>query len=103
VDLPELCDFYYPAVVRRGALQIAVSTGGESPALAQRLRKQLEKEFGPEYAAWLKELGKSRRTLNVTCEDASDRKIKLHSMASEKSFRKFLYRHATKATKKKRK
>lgn len=103
VDVPELCDFYYPAVVRRGALQIAVSTSGESPALAQRLRKRLEREFGPEYAAWLKELGKSRRTLNITSEDASDRKIKLHSIASEESFRTFLHRRATKATKKKRK
>src|SRR5437660_9638387 len=103
VDVPELCDFYYPAVVRRGALQIAVSTGGESPALAQRLRKKLEKEFRPEYAAWLKELGESRRTLYVTSEDASDRKIKLHSMASEESFRTFLHRRATKATKKKHK
>jgi precorrin-2 dehydrogenase/sirohydrochlorin ferrochelatase len=103
VDVPELCDFYYPAVVRRGTLQIAVSTGGKSPALAQRLRKKLEKEFGPEYAAWLKELGKSRRTLNATSKDASDRKIKLHSMASEKSFRTFLHRRATKATKKKHK
>ena len=49
VDVPELCDFYYPAVVKRGALQIAISTGGESPALAQRLRKELDAQFGPEY------------------------------------------------------
>src|SRR5215831_1364194 len=40
VDDPPRCDFYYPAVVRRGAFQIAVSTDGKSPALAQRLRKQ---------------------------------------------------------------
>src|SRR5712671_4827722 len=49
VDVPPLCDFYYPAVVQRGALQIAISTAGQSPALAQRLRKQLEEQFGPEY------------------------------------------------------
>ena len=40
VDDPEHCDFYYGVVVRRGALQIAISTGGLSPALAQRLRKK---------------------------------------------------------------
>src|SRR5262244_4319617 len=66
VDVPELCDFYYPAVVRRGALQIAISTSGESPALAQRLRKQLEKQFGREYALWLNELSKLRRAVKAT-------------------------------------
>ena len=45
VDDPEHCDFYYPAVVRRGQLQLAISTGGKSPALAQRLRRQLETQF----------------------------------------------------------
>ena len=89
VDVPELCDFYYPAVVRRGALQIAISTAGESPALAQRLRKELEKQFGPEYAEWVKRLGESRRKLNARSEDADKRKSELHSMASEKSFRAF--------------
>jgi len=89
VDVPELCDFYYPAVVRRGSLQIAISTGGESPALAQRLRKQLEKQFGPEYVFWVKQLGTSRRKLNASSEDAVETKSKLHSMASENSFRLF--------------
>src|SRR5258708_24783882 len=50
VDVPALCDFYYPSVVQRGALQIAISTAGQSPALAQRLTKELEDQFGPEYA-----------------------------------------------------
>src|SRR3984885_5806516 len=45
VDVPEYCDFYYPAVVRRGDLQIAISTNGQSPSLAQRLRQQLEQQF----------------------------------------------------------
>ena len=63
VDDIENCDFYYPAVVRRGDLQIAISTGGHSPALAQRLRIELEQQFGPEYAAWIQQLGAARRDL----------------------------------------
>lgn len=89
VDVPELCDFYYPAVVRRGALQIAISTGGESPALAQRLRKELEEQFGPEYAAWVKQLGASRRKLNAGSDNGEERKSRLHTMASQRSLRRF--------------
>src|SRR5437879_4353731 len=46
VDVPPLCDFYYPAVVQRGALQIAISTAGQSPALALPPRSKLEERFG---------------------------------------------------------
>src|SRR5687767_5605391 len=46
VDDIENCDFFYPAVVNRGDLQIAISTAGHSPALAQHLRIQLEQQFG---------------------------------------------------------
>jgi precorrin-2 dehydrogenase / sirohydrochlorin ferrochelatase len=49
VDVPEESSFIVPAVVRRGAMNIAVSTGGASPALARRLREQLDAQFGPEY------------------------------------------------------
>ncbi len=58
VDEPERCHFYYPAIVRRGPLQIAISTGGLSPALASRLRAELEAQFGPEYERWLEEAGR---------------------------------------------
>src|SRR5580693_536817 len=63
VDEPDRCDFYYPAVVRRGPLQIAISTGGLFPALAQRLRQDLELQFGPEYGAWVEEIGRARKEL----------------------------------------
>src|SRR5256885_2030450 len=63
VDVPALCDFYYPAVVQRGALQIAISTAGKSPALAQRLRKQLEEQFGLEFEEWLAQLREGRHKL----------------------------------------
>ena len=63
VDVPDLCDFFYPSVVRRGDLQIAVSTAGQSPSLAQKIRQQLEKQFGPAYAEWVKELGETRKLI----------------------------------------
>jgi precorrin-2 dehydrogenase len=92
VDVPELCDFYHPAVVKRGALQIAISTGGESPALAHRLRKELEAQFGPEYEDWLAELGEARKRIREEVVEAADQKAKLHESASEASFQQFLKR-----------
>jgi siroheme synthase-like protein len=53
VDDIENCHFYYGSIVQRGDLQIAISTNGKSPALAQRLRQELEQQFGPEYEVWL--------------------------------------------------
>jgi precorrin-2 dehydrogenase / sirohydrochlorin ferrochelatase len=90
VDVPALCDFYYPSVVQRGALQIAISTAGQSPALAQRLRKQLEDQFGPEYQEWLAQLGKAREKLYSTKIDPEERKRLLHEQASEEAFEAFL-------------
>lgn len=81
VDDPEHCDFYYPAVVRRGKLQLAISTEGNSPALAQKLRKQLEAQYGPEYEGWLDELGEARRNLFITEKDPKERRKKLHELA----------------------
>jgi precorrin-2 dehydrogenase len=90
VDVPALCDFYYPSVVQRGALQIAISTSGQSPALAQRLRKQLEDQFGPEYEKWLAQLGEARDKLHSTKMDPEERKRLLHEFASEEAFEVFL-------------
>ena len=87
VDDPKNCDFYYPAVVNRGDLQIAISTNGQSPALAQRLRKELEEQFGSEYESWLEELGEARQHLNATVLDSEARKKLLHELASREAFR----------------
>jgi precorrin-2 dehydrogenase / sirohydrochlorin ferrochelatase len=89
VDVPALCDFYYPSVVQRGALQIAISTAGLSPALAQRLRKQLEDQFGPEYEEWLMQLGGAREELHSSKMDPEERKRLLHQDASEEAFEAF--------------
>jgi precorrin-2 dehydrogenase / sirohydrochlorin ferrochelatase len=86
VDVPEQCDFFYPAVVRRGDLQIAVSTSGQSPSLAQRLRQQLERQFGEGYAAWVAELGETRREVLASNLPAEQKRLLLHSLASREAF-----------------
>jgi precorrin-2 dehydrogenase/sirohydrochlorin ferrochelatase len=52
-DAPEFCTFIVPAKVRRGDLTVAISTGGASPALARKLRQEMEQRFGPEYGPYL--------------------------------------------------
>jgi precorrin-2 dehydrogenase / sirohydrochlorin ferrochelatase len=90
VDDPEHCDFYYGAVVRRGALQIAISTEGHSPALAQRIKKKLADTFEPEYESWLAEIGELRRQLFAKEKlSPAKRNYLLHRLASEASFRAF--------------
>lgn len=86
VDVPEQCDFFYPAVVRRGDLQIAISTSGQSPSLAQKLRQQLERQFGPGYAAWVAELGATRREVLRSNLDPERKRYLLHSLASREAF-----------------
>jgi precorrin-2 dehydrogenase/sirohydrochlorin ferrochelatase len=90
VDEPERCHFYYPAIVRRGPLQIAISTAGLSPALAHRLRVELEQQFGPEYEAWLQELGAMRRRVFAERDDPRRRARILQRLASGRSFARFL-------------
>jgi precorrin-2 dehydrogenase / sirohydrochlorin ferrochelatase len=85
VDVPDLCDFFYPAVVRRGDLQIAVSTSGQSPSLAQKIRQQLEKQFGPGYAAWVAELGETRKLILASDLDKERKLDLLHSLASREA------------------
>lgn len=90
VDDPDHCDFYYGAVVRRGALQIAISTGGHSPSLAQRLKKEIGIAFGPEYESWLSEIGELRKHLFAARKlSPARRKAALRRIASEKSFKEF--------------
>ncbi len=62
-DRPNVCNFILPSVVSRGDLVIAISTSGKSPAFAKKLRKDLEKEFGMEYAEFLKLMGAIRKKL----------------------------------------
>jgi precorrin-2 dehydrogenase / sirohydrochlorin ferrochelatase len=89
VDEPERCHFYYPAVVRRGDLQIAISTNGKSPALAQRIRIELETMFDIAYADWLQWLGDVRDLYFRARVEREQRVRALHHIASHSVFERF--------------
>ena len=63
VDTPARCSFIAPAVVRRNDLTIAISTGGKSPAMARKVREEMERLFPPEYGALLRVAGEVRSAL----------------------------------------
>lgn len=98
VDVPDLCDFFYPSVVRRGDLQIAVSTAGQSPSLAQKIRQQLEKQFGPAYTAWVAELGETRKLILASDLDRERKLELLHSLASREAAEVAISEHREKTS-----
>jgi precorrin-2 dehydrogenase / sirohydrochlorin ferrochelatase len=81
-DVPELCTFIAPAVVRRGALQVAISTSGASPAFAVRMRRTLEKHFGAEYAIILEVLRAARRFVRACEIEPAERMRRLSGLAN---------------------
>lgn len=82
VDDPPNCDFFFPSIVERGDLQIAISTAGESPALAQRLRKEIGAQLAPDLGAWLEKLGELRREVLRSVPPGEERKMLLHELAT---------------------
>jgi siroheme synthase-like protein len=81
VDDPPNCDFYFGSVVSRGDLQIAISTAGESPALAQRLRREIDAQLAPDLGPWLTELGGLRREVRAATPAGEVRNLLLHELA----------------------
>ena len=82
VDDPPFCDFYFGSVVRRGPLQIGISTAGESPAFAQRLREQLELLLDEGTGPWLERLGTLRREVLATHPAGAGRNQLLRALAT---------------------
>jgi precorrin-2 dehydrogenase/sirohydrochlorin ferrochelatase len=81
VDDPPNCDFYFGSIVRRGDLQIAISTNGESPALAQRLRREIDAALPDDLGRWLADLGELRREVIQLYPEGEHRKQLLHTLA----------------------
>jgi precorrin-2 dehydrogenase/sirohydrochlorin ferrochelatase len=73
VDRPAHCDFISPSVLRRGELQIAVSTGGRSPALAREIRRRLERQFGADLGRRVEEAGRKRLRARASARTTAER------------------------------
>jgi uroporphyrin-III C-methyltransferase/precorrin-2 dehydrogenase/sirohydrochlorin ferrochelatase len=87
VDDPPHCDFYFGSIVRRGDLQIAISTAGESPAVAQRIRREIDDQLLTDIGPWLTELGRLRREILATLPAGEERKALLHQLAERQFFK----------------
>jgi uroporphyrin-III C-methyltransferase/precorrin-2 dehydrogenase/sirohydrochlorin ferrochelatase len=79
-DIPN-CDFFFGSVVSRGDLQIAISTAGESPAVAQRLRREIDEQLPQDLGPWLAKLGELRREVLATHPRSEERRLLLHELA----------------------
>ncbi|MGD0731042.1 MAG: siroheme synthase CysG [Terracidiphilus sp.] len=84
-DIPN-CDFFFGAVVSRGDLQVAISTAGESPAFAQRLRREIDEQLPKDIGPWLEDLGRLRREILRTLPRNEARKVLLHQLAQRPVF-----------------
>jgi precorrin-2 dehydrogenase/sirohydrochlorin ferrochelatase len=89
VDEPKLCDFFVPAVVQRGDLQIAISTSGRSPAYAGHIRKTLERIFTSNHGRFVRELEKVRMQIMEHVSRPADRKVIMGQLVEDRSFEYF--------------
>jgi precorrin-2 dehydrogenase / sirohydrochlorin ferrochelatase len=86
VDNPALCDFFTPAVLKRGDLQIAISTDGNFPAYAGHLRQKLEEIITSEHGRFVTELEKIREKVLADISDENKRKTVLGTLAGDEAF-----------------
>ena len=82
-DDPQNSDFILPALIHRGDLILTVSTSGNSPAFAKKLRQDLEQQFGPEYGAFLMLMGRIRSRLLATGHDPESHKTLFNALITQ--------------------
>lgn len=85
-DVPALCDFHVPALVRRGELLLTASTGGTVPGLSRRLREWLADNFGPEWTHRLRELSAARAKLRSAGLSPAEVSQKVRDLIAEKGW-----------------
>ena len=82
VDVPPLCNFILPAILRNGPLAIAISTAGASPALAKRMKREIAENFGEPYARLAMILNDARGWAKATLPTYQDRKVFFESIVN---------------------
>jgi len=90
VDEPQLCDFFVPAVVKRGRLQIAIGTDGNCPAYSGHIREKLEQTFTDRHGEFLAELERLRKRVIEDVPNPADRKMLLGKLVDDESFEYFV-------------
>jgi siroheme synthase-like protein len=80
VDAPHLCNFYAPSVVRQGDFVISISTGGAVPALAARMRQELETHFGPAHGILVAWCAAIRPAVLDAFPDSAERKARWYAL-----------------------
>jgi precorrin-2 dehydrogenase/sirohydrochlorin ferrochelatase len=85
-DVPSLCDFHVPALVRRGDLLISVSTGGRAPGLAKLLREWLDTRFGSEWADYLDQASDARLAWRSTGARAAELSARTRKLVAERNW-----------------
>ncbi|MBN2064301.1 MAG: bifunctional precorrin-2 dehydrogenase/sirohydrochlorin ferrochelatase [Sedimentisphaerales bacterium] len=83
VDVPSLCRFQVPAIVKRGDLQLAISTAGKSPAYAKYLKKQLNSQFGRDVSDKIKILDQVRNAVKLKFPDSIEMRTRINNLAVE--------------------
>mgnify|MGYP005863396947 CR=1 FL=1 len=86
VDVPELCDFYVPATVKRGPLHIAIGTDGKSPAYSGKIRRRLEKEFSEVDGEFVEVMGEVRKRVIAEIDDEKRRKEIFGALITDESY-----------------
>ncbi|SHF65095.1 precorrin-2 dehydrogenase / sirohydrochlorin ferrochelatase [Desulfofundulus australicus DSM 11792] len=85
VDDPPYGNFYVPAVLRRGSLQIAISTDGKSPLIARKIKEELEERYGPEYGILVDLLGEIRHDILNKITDPRKRRELLEAIVDNET------------------
>lgn len=85
-DIPSLCDFHVPAIVRRGDLLLSVSTGGRAPGLARLVREWLDARFGSEWAGYLDQASDARTAWRAQGARAEELSRRTRAMVSDRNW-----------------